>query len=260
MLTEIKRISIGSKRRYSEYVGKTADKGDIPIYEECYPQPTKSEFEANETKYYTLSGTTYDKCSEGDAYATLTAKLYEVESTGTVTFDGATFLTQESVKGFYDYHCEADNASKSVTATDESFTTSSVTLTKATLFEKIQQKGTHNFIYDGENWTLNDEDVDLADYGLVVADGVTLTENDKIAVTITVKWYEDDTEITPATYGITVSGNPTGGDTIRIEVYEVPNVFHERVQMNGSTFYDFQAKKTYRFDEDGAVGSEWIEQ
>jgi hypothetical protein len=49
---------------------------------------------------------------------------------------------------------------------------------------KVEQNGTYNFIYDGENWKLNTETVNLSDYGIEVttAENQDLITNDTVSI------------------------------------------------------------------------------
>lgn len=44
--------------------------------------------------------------------------------------------------------------------------------------------GTYNFLYDGSSWTLDGDPVNLEDYGITLADGVTLQSGDEINITL----------------------------------------------------------------------------
>jgi len=258
MITPIIKHRLSEKRFIMEYYGLSTD--SKPIYQKCDPQPSKERFEANETHYFTLSGTTYTQCSDGDPYATTEARLrnFNSASISAVTVTSATYLTETTEDTTF--KCVESQTTKSATAgTGGTITTADVTLTKATFHTKIKTAGTHNFIYDGtdEVWKLSSTEVTLADYGLEVADTVTLVDGDKIAVTLSVKWQVEGEDVTLSDYGVSITGSGTIGDSINVGVYETPKEFHEVMELNGSTFYEINTKKTYMFNEDGHA---WVEQ
>jgi hypothetical protein len=240
-----------------EYIGLSTD--TKPMYRQA--NPTKAEFEAHETNYFTESGGSYTRCSDGDPYKTITARLRTFLS-GTLTavsVTAATFLGQETEVGEYIYTFKEDAATPTVTAqTDSTLTTADVAVAKATMFKKIKTAGNHDFIYDGTDWKYGETAVTLSTYGITISNSPTLVTDDKIRVTITGKWYDaEDTEITLATYGISVTGNASDNDAIDVEIYGTDKTFYKAEKLNGSTFKCIDNSKLYMFDESTPA---WTEQ
>lgn len=73
-----------------------------------------------------------------------------------------------------------------VTVSTTGISESSIEIKESDFANKIGNDGTYTFSYtDGTGWTLNDEVVDISDYGIIIADGVTLTNGDSITITAT---------------------------------------------------------------------------
>ena len=73
-----------------------------------------------------------------------------------------------------------------VTVSTTGISESSIEIKESDFANKIGDDGTYTFSYtDGTGWTLNDEVVDISDYGIIIADGVTPTNGDSITITAT---------------------------------------------------------------------------
>ena len=179
-----------------------------------------------------VKGTVYQVKIVGGTIATTTMPTASEATLGNIfQYTGET--DENYTQGYFYKGDRSVNTESTASASvkEGSTGTTAVSINKTTFEEEITATGEYAFIYDGQMWQLNGEDVDIANYGLtatttsasasvkegyetrlgtVSVDATTfasvIDETGEYTFTYDSGWKYDGEDVTLATYGITVPG------------------------------------------------------
>ena len=171
----------------------------------------------------------------------------QVESTGEYIFeyDGSDWKLGETVVDLTDYGITYTVVSSSASASQTvGSDLGTVSVNGTTFATAVSESGTYDFVYDGSDWKLGENTVDLTDYGIsytgasvpssATASQTTGSSLSDVAVNVSTfetqittagsyvftsdgtDWYYDGNVADLADYGITYTGTPVADDAITV--------------------------------------------